>query len=70
MAKMESDSVYIFKTWPKMGILSAQAGIERMNLTEGAAAVRGARMVVTTWPGTPMVDDGVREEPTSFQGMP
>ena len=66
----EADSVYIFKVWPKMGILVAQAGIERMDLVQGAAAVRGARMVVTTWPGTPMIDDRVRADGPGAQGVP
>ena len=48
------DSAYFFKMWPKMGILIAEAGIERVDATKGAAAVRGGRMVVTTWPGKPM----------------
>ena len=67
---MEPDSVYIFKAWPKMGFVSAQAGIERMTLSEGIASVRSARMVVTTWPGVPIVDDGVRLEQPGGQGMP
>jgi hypothetical protein len=65
-----ADSVYVLKVWPKMGFVAAQAGMEPMSVTEGAAAVREARMAVTTWPGTPMVDDGVRAEPVSGQGMP
>lgn len=64
------DSVYVVKVWPKMGFVAAQAGMEPMSLSEGVTAVRDARMAVTTWPGTPMVDDGVRAEAASGQGMP
>jgi hypothetical protein len=65
-----ADSVYFFKVWPKVGFFAAHSGIERMVDAEGATAVRGARMVVTTWPGKPMADDGVQDATASGQGMP
>src|SRR3989454_12752057 len=53
-----ADSIYFVKLWPKMGFLSAQSGMERMDPTEARTGIAGARMVPSTWPGTPM-----REQP-------
>ena len=49
-----ADSSYFFKLWPKMGVLSAQSGIEPMDPVEGRRAVQGARMVPAAWPGEPI----------------
>ena len=49
-----ADSSYFFKLWPRMGIMSAQSGIEPMDPVEGRRAVQGARMVVAVWPGEPI----------------
>jgi hypothetical protein len=48
------DSSYFFKLWPKMGVMSAQSGLEPMDPVEGRRAVQGARMVPATWPGEPL----------------
>ena len=53
-----ADSVYFVKLWPKMGFFSAHSGMERIDPTEARTGIAGARMVPTTWPGTPM-----REQP-------
>jgi len=65
-----ADSIYFFKVWPKMGVFAAHSGIERMTDAAGATAVRGARMVVTTWPGKPMADDTAAATAASSPGMP
>lgn len=49
-----ADSVYFVKLWPKMGFMSAHSGMERMDPAEARAAIGTARMVQSTWPGTPM----------------
>ena len=49
-----ADSVYFVKLWPKMGFFSAHSGMERMDPTEARAGIATARMVLSTWPGTPM----------------
>ena len=48
-----ADSSYFFKIWPRMGFISAQSGVERMDPVEGRRAVQGSRMVRATWPGEP-----------------
>src|SRR3989475_10650605 len=53
-----ADSIYFVKLWPKMGFFSAHSGMERMDPTEARTGIVGARMVPSTWPGTPM-----REQP-------
>ena len=53
-----ADSVYFVKLWPKMGFFSADSGMERMDPTEARSGIATARMVPSTWPGTPM-----REQP-------
>jgi len=53
-----ADSIYLVKVWPKMGFFSAHSGMERMDPTEARTGIGGARMVPSTWPGTPM-----REQP-------
>ena len=53
-----ADSLYFVKVWPKMGFFSAHSGMERMDAAEARAGIATARMVPSTWPGTPM-----REEP-------
>src|SRR5437667_125080 len=49
-----ADSIYFVKLWPKMGFFSAHSGMERMDPTEARTGIAGARMVPSTWPGTPM----------------
>ena len=49
-----ADSCYFFKLWPKMGVFSAQSGIEPMDAVEGRRAVQSARMVPAAWPGAPI----------------
>ena len=49
-----ADSTYFFKLWPRMGVLSAQSGIEQMDPVEGRRAVEKSRMVPATWPGEPI----------------
>ncbi len=46
--------MYFVKVWPKMGFFSAHSGMERMNAAEARAGIATARMVPSTWPGTPM----------------
>ena len=53
-----ADSSYFVKLWPKMGFFSAHSGMERIDPAEARAGIATARMVPSTWPGTPM-----REEP-------
>ena len=53
-----ADSIYFVKVWPKMGFFSAHSGMERMDAAEARAGIATARMVPSTWPGTPM-----REQP-------
>src|SRR2546430_10911744 len=53
-----ADSIYFVKLWPKIGFFSAHSGMERMDPTEARTGIAGARMVPSTWPGTPM-----REQP-------
>ena len=50
----EADSVYFVKVWPKMGFFSAHSGMERMDPAEARAGIARARMVLSTWPGTPI----------------
>ncbi len=49
-----ADSVYFVKLWPKMGFFSAHSGMERMDPAEARTGIAAARMVPSTWPGTPM----------------
>jgi Protein of unknown function (DUF2846) len=49
-----ADSTYFFKLWPKMGLMSAQSGIEPMDPVEGRRAVQESRMVPANWPGEPV----------------
>ena len=49
-----ADSIYFVKVWPKMGFFSAHSGMERMDAAEARAGIATARMVPSTWPGTPM----------------
>jgi len=53
-----ADSMYFVKVWPKMGFFSAHSGMERMDAAEARAGIATARLVPSTWPGTPM-----REQP-------
>ena len=53
-----ADSIYFVKVWTKMGFFSAHSGMERMDAAEARAGIATARMVPSTWPGTPM-----REQP-------
>jgi hypothetical protein len=46
-----ADSSYFFKVWPKMGIVSAQSGLEQVPAAEGRREVEKSRMVPATWPG-------------------
>jgi len=48
------DSVYFVKVWPKVGFFNAHSGMERMDPAEARAGIATARMVSSTWPGTPM----------------
>lgn len=41
-----ADQVYFVKVWPRMGALSARAGIERSSDSEGRDAVNSSRMAV------------------------
>ncbi|HEY6854210.1 MAG TPA: DUF2846 domain-containing protein [Gemmatimonadales bacterium] len=50
----QADSVYFVKVWPRMGLFSAHSGMERMEPTEARRGIGTARMVVSTWPGTPI----------------
>lgn len=52
------DSCYFFKLWPKMGLVSAQSGLELMDPAEGRKAVEASRMVPSKWPGDPVVAGG------------
>ena len=49
-----ADSIYFVKVWPKMGFFSAHSGMERMEPAEARAGIATARMVPSTWPGTPL----------------
>jgi hypothetical protein len=49
-----ADSNYFVKLWPKMGFFSAHSGMERMDPAEARSGIATARMVPSTWPGTPM----------------
>ena len=49
------DSTYFFKLWPKMGIMSAQSGIEVIDPVEGRREVQMSRMVPANWPGEPII---------------
>src|SRR5690348_8208174 len=49
-----ADSIYFVKLWPKMGFFSAHSGTERMDPAEARTGIAAARMVPSTWPGTPM----------------
>jgi len=46
--------MYFVKLWPKMGFFSAHSGMERMDPAEARTGITAARMVPSTWPGTPM----------------
>jgi hypothetical protein len=48
------DSSYFFKLWPKMGIISAQSGLEQVDPAEGRREIAKSRMVPATWPGEPV----------------
>ena len=48
------DSSYFFKLWPKIGIVSAQSGIEQVDAVEGRREIQKSRMVPATWPGEPI----------------
>lgn len=50
----KADSVYFFKLWPKMGLVSAQSGLEQVDPVEGRRAVQQSRMVPAMWPGEPI----------------
>ena len=56
LLEVQADSVYFVKVWPKVGFFSAHSGMERMDPTEAREGIARARMVVSTWPGTPMGD--------------
>ena len=49
-----ADSIYFVKLWPKMGFFSAHSGMERMDPAEARNGIATARMVASTWPGTPV----------------
>ena len=42
------------KIWPRMGVITAQSGVELMDPVEGRRAIQGARMVPSAWPGEPI----------------
>jgi hypothetical protein len=46
-----ADSSYFFKIWPKVGVVSARSGVERVEAAEGRREIQKSRMVPATWPG-------------------